>query len=140
MEVLYPLSYLGTPPAFPDPPSYILGESNPVNAEGDQRENTHRTPRISSTTTTEGMLLPCGHHDPLVEAPSLTGVPSTGAPERVPPPEPNAPVVGLGIDILEAAEPPPAYSRFDENRSRLPVASDVLGPYPHISVLSPPAR
>lgn len=142
MEVLYPSSYLGTPPAFPDPPSYFPGDAHPPTAQGDDGERTGHTPLISSTTTAERAPLgPSGGHDPLVEAPSLTGVPSPGAPSgRIPPVEPNAPIVGLGIGVLEEAEPLPAYSRFDDNRSRLPVASDVLGPYPPISVLGTPAR
>jgi hypothetical protein len=135
MEVLYPISYLGTPPAFPDPPSYILGDTLPSTAHGDRRECAHRTPLTSSTTTAEGMPTPSDHHDPLVEAPSLTGVPSPKAPGRIPPVEPNAPVVGLGIDVSEDAELLPAYSRFDESRSRLPVASEVLGPYPCLNHL-----
>lgn len=138
MEVLYPSSYLGTPPAFPDPPSYLPGDTQPSTAQENYRERTERTPLISSTVATVGgTLAPSGYHDPLVEEPSLTGVPSPGAHcGRVPPAEPNAPVVGLGIGVFEEVEPPPAYSRFDESRSRLPVASDLLGPYPHFSVFN----
>lgn len=139
MEVLYPMSYLGISPVFPDPPSYVSGDNSPTATQVERRE---RTPLNTSTATAGGTRLPSGPHDPLVEAPSLTGVPSPGLPSGKIPPvvEPNAPVVGLGIEVLQEAEPP-AYSRFDESRSRLPVASDVLGPYPHISaVLDPPAR
>ncbi|KAH0836890.1 hypothetical protein J3R83DRAFT_8692 [Lanmaoa asiatica] len=129
-------------PLFLIPPSYFLGDTHPSTARGNHRERTERTPPISSTTTTVGgTLVPSGHHDPLFEAPSLTGVPSPGNPPgRDPAGEPTSPVVGLGIDVLEEAEPPPAYSRFDESRSRIPVVSDVLGPYPHISVLNQPAQ
>ena len=95
---------------------------------------------ISSTTAAEGMPTLSDHHNPAVEAPSLTGVPSPGTPGGIPLVEPNAPIVGLGFDVLEGAEPPLAYTRFDESRSRLPVVSEVLGLYPHISVLEPLAR
>lgn len=145
MEVLYPSSYLGTPPAFPDPPSYPV-DTHPAIAQGNHRERTGRTPLTSSTTTAEtGTPEQSGNPDPLVEAPSLTGIPSPGAPfGRNSPVEPNAPTVGLGIDVdVVEAEPPPAYSRFDDSRLRQPVASDasdVLGPYPPMSVLNTPAR
>ena len=32
-------------------------------------------------------------------------------------------------------EPLPAYSHFDQRRPRFPAASDVLGPYPPLSVI-----
>ena len=141
MAVLYPPSCLGTPPAFPDPTLYLPGDTRPSIAQEDHRERVQRTPLISSTAATGGTLVSSGHHDPLVEAPSLTGVPTSEVPPgSVPSTELNVPAVGLGIDTLEETEPPPAYSRFDESRSRLSVASEVLGPYPRISVFNPPAR
>ncbi|EGN99847.1 hypothetical protein SERLA73DRAFT_180089 [Serpula lacrymans var. lacrymans S7.3] len=36
-----------------------------------------------------------------------------------------------------SAVSPPTYARFDPRRPRFPNASEILGPYPHISVLSP---
>ena len=138
MEVLYPSSYLCTP-AFPSPPSYLQGDTHPSTAQEDHREHAEHTALISTAAAGE-TLVPSGHHDPLVEAPSLTGVPSSGDPSgRIPQAEHNPPVVGLGIDVLGDAGPPPAYSRFDESRSCLPIASDVLGPYPDIPALNPPA-
>lgn len=140
MEVLYPSSYLGAPLAFPDPPSYFSGDTQPSTVQGDLGERTRNTPLLSSTTAEGGTLIPSSRPDPLIEAPSLTGVPSPGAPfARNQPAEPNVPIASLGVDVLEEAEPPPAYSRFDDSRSHPPVASDVLGPYPPIPVLNPPA-
>lgn len=141
MAVLYPPSCLGTPPAFPGPPSYLPGDAHPSAAHEDHRERVEWAPLISSTATTGGTLVSSNRHDPLVEAPSLTGIPASGVPPgSAPSTELNVPAVGLGIDALGETEPPPAYSPFDESRSRLPVALDVLGPYPRISAFYPPAR
>ncbi|KAG9308064.1 hypothetical protein JVU11DRAFT_12631 [Chiua virens] len=142
MEVLYSPSYLGTPSTFPDPPSYSPGDTQPPAAQTDRVEPTERTSVMSSTTATaKGIFFPSGRHDPLINAPSLTGIPSSGTLSgRALSAEPNAPIASLGIDVLEETGPPPAYSRFDDSRPRPPVASDVLGPYPPISLLSPSAR
>lgn len=93
-------------------PSYILGDTLPSTAHGYGKECAHRMLLISSTTAAEGMPTLSDHHNPAVEAPSLTGVPSPGTPGGIPLVELNAPIVGLGFDVLEGVEPPPAYTRF----------------------------
>lgn len=140
MDVLYPSSYMATPPIFPDPPSYFSGDPYPSALQENYAERTEGTPLISPTTTTAGEArVPSGHRDPIMALP-LMGVPSPGAPSwEVPPAQFHAPVAGLGIDVLPEAEPLPAYSHFDENPSFHFAASDTLGPYPHIS-FSPRAR
>jgi hypothetical protein len=136
MEVLYLSSIWVLPPSLI--PLRACRDTHPSTAQGDRREHTNRTPLISMAAT-GGAFVPYGHHDSLVEAPSLMGVPSSDPSGRILPAKPNPPVVGLGIDVSGEAEPPPACFRF-ESRSRLPVASDLFGPYPHISALNPPAR
>lgn len=119
IQVLYPPSYLGIRSPFPDPPPY------PV--QGDDPEISPLMP--SSTAGIQGTH---GRQDPLAEDPSLTGVPTQGS--SVPLIEPNPPTTDLGAH-LEDTEPLPAYSRIGQHRPRFPVASDVLGPYPPLSVL-----
>lgn len=135
MEVLYPPSYLGTPSPFPDPPSYSRTDSL---AYPTREADPEISSLISSPATSiEGA--PLCRLDPLAQDPSVTGVPSQGNPPSgallV---EPNPPIVGFDGDIPE--EPLPAYSRFDQRRPRFPAASDILGPYPSMSVLRRPTR
>ncbi|KAG8213679.1 hypothetical protein J3R82DRAFT_10376 [Butyriboletus roseoflavus] len=138
VQVLYPPSYLGTPRPSPDPPSYSPSD---FHARGDGAEV---SPLISSPTTSiesEGIPPSRSRPDPLAQNPSLTGVPSPGTPSgRVPPAQLNPTVIASGGDVLEDTEPLPAYSRFDQRRPRFPVASDVLGPYPPLSILCQAAR
>ncbi|KAI9572185.1 hypothetical protein HD554DRAFT_2311636 [Boletus coccyginus] len=128
MEVLYPPSDLGTPSPFPDPPSYSRSDS-PT-----QGGDSEISPLMTTSIQVEGTPLSYSRPDPLAQIPSLTGVPS----QRIPysgahPVEPSPPIIGLDDDVLE--EPLPAYSRFDQRRPRFPVASDILGPYPPMSVI-----
>ncbi|KAF8441514.1 hypothetical protein L210DRAFT_3537395 [Boletus edulis BED1] len=113
MEVLYPPSYLGTPSPLPGPPSYSLNDSI-------REDDTEVSPLISSAPASQS------HSPP--QDPSLTGVPSQGTPLNI---EPSPPC--LDNDIPE--EPLPSYTRFDQRRPRFPNASDILGPYPPMSVI-----
>ena len=137
MEVLYPPSYLGTPPPFPDPPSYFRSDSPAHPARGDDPEV---SPLISSTTSSiEGTPLSHYRPDPLAQDPSLTGVPSQGTrSSRVLPVEPSPQIIDLDDNVPEEALP--AYSRFDERRPRFPAASSILGPYPPSTVIIRSAR
>jgi hypothetical protein len=132
MEVLYSPSHLETPSPFPDPPSYSR-DSLASHARGDDSEI---VPLISSaTTSTEGTPLLLSRPDLLTLDPSVTGVPSQGTQTpstRALLVEPNPPIITLD-SVPE--EPLPAYSQFDQRRPRFPAASDILGPYPPMSVL-----
>ncbi|KAG2150476.1 hypothetical protein DEU56DRAFT_780200 [Suillus clintonianus] len=115
--------------------------------------NRPRKVRDSPMATTTGVM-------EVLYPPSYLNTPSTLDPEARPPayelrptvppntpqsprsrPSPRIarqPITGLGLEFPEEANnvEPPAYSRFDSSRPRFPAASDTLGPYPHISMLS----
>ncbi|KIJ67897.1 hypothetical protein HYDPIDRAFT_25358 [Hydnomerulius pinastri MD-312] len=145
MEILYPPSYLGTPPALPDPPAYFPDNPPPPMHE----EYEQRTPLIFSRTaprTEQPYSSPLPADAPAPGAP-LIGPPTSGSswgrtPSYVPPSHGHrpSPLCGLGIDIPDETEALPAYSQFDNSHPRFPAASDILGPYPHISLLSPFVR
>ncbi|KAG2146488.1 uncharacterized protein EDB93DRAFT_1149373 [Suillus bovinus] len=150
LEVLYPPSYLDTPTVLdPEagPPAYELRPTVPPNTPQDQ------PPLISSQDG--GDLVP---FTPRLQQLAPEGVPTHSA-DRVSsfhsshtPLDPSAqshfrhpsprivrqPIIGLGLESIngDGTVEPPAYSRFDSARPRFPAASDILGPYPHISMLS----
>lgn len=154
LEVLYPPSYLNTPPALDpeaSPPAYDLPPTIPPN-----------TPQIQSTliSSREGRdYIPCTPRLPQLtpeSVPSLSTeplsayrLPDTSLDVTVPSAQPphcrssprivQQPIIGLGLEHPTETDDGelPAYSRFDPSRPRFPAASDTLGPYPHISLLSP---
>ncbi|KAG2078809.1 hypothetical protein BDR04DRAFT_4602 [Suillus decipiens] len=152
LEVLYPPSYLNTPPALDpeaSPPAYELPPTAPPNTPQVQ------PPPISSRDGRD--LIPFAPHQPLltpdgVPTPSTEPVPSYHFDTSLDIAVPSAqsprhrqttrvarkPMIGLGLQFPTEADSvePPAYSRFDSSRPRFPAAFDTLGPYPHISILS----
>ncbi|KAF8844697.1 hypothetical protein BDN67DRAFT_962645 [Paxillus ammoniavirescens] len=147
MEVLYPPSYLGTPLALPDPPAYFLGDSPPnPSLEGSEQQ----APPIFSRTAPHIEGVPVSSRPTSITAqgsPSLGPSPESSlgrAPPHAPPSggQSNSVLTDLSVDVQEDPETPPPYSRFDDGDSsiRFPTASEILGPYPHISLLGPSAR
>ncbi|KAG1775323.1 hypothetical protein EV702DRAFT_1117824 [Suillus placidus] len=153
LEVLYPPSYLNTPMALDpeaSPPSYELRPTVPPNTSQVQprlissregRDLIPFTPRLPQITP-EGVPVPStepvsSYH--LSDTPLDVAVPSAPSPRRPLTRIAGQPITGLGLEPLQEADnvEPPAYSRFDSSRPRFPAASDTLGPYPHISILSP---
>ncbi|KAG1815949.1 uncharacterized protein BJ212DRAFT_1481010 [Suillus subaureus] len=152
LEVLYPPSYLSTPPVLDpeaSPPAYELPLTVPPNTPrvkppplfspgGDLIPFTPRLPQLTPegvpTPSTEPVL---SYH--LSDAPPDVAVPSARSHRRPSTQIKRQPITGLGLEFpTEAANvEPPAYSRFDSSWTRFPAASDTLGPYPHISILSP---
>ncbi|KAG1770438.1 hypothetical protein EDD22DRAFT_865958 [Suillus occidentalis] len=150
LDVLYPPSYLNTPPALDpeaSPPAYDLPPAIPPNTPQDQptlissREGrdfipfSPRLPESVPTHSTEPLSayrLPDTSLDATV--PSAQSSHSRSSPRIA-----RQPIIGLGLEHPTEADDGelPAYSRFDPSRPRFPAASDILGPYPHISVLSP---
>lgn len=154
LEVLYPPSYLNTPPALdPEagPPAYELPPPVPFNTPQVQptlissregRDLIPFTPRLPQLTSEGVPTLPMEplSSDHLSDTPLDVTVPSAQSPHcqsstRLA----RQPITGLGLEYLTEADDVelPAYSRFDPSRPRFPAASDTLGPYPHISILSP---
>ncbi|KAH7888591.1 hypothetical protein F5I97DRAFT_1853909 [Phlebopus sp. FC_14] len=146
MQVLYPPSYLNTPLADPDPPAYFPGEPSPPMPD----ELQERGPPIFSRNAPRAGPYPASYP---VDVPR-TGIPVVGPPlpnsrrERASPCVPPLPgqrrvasrLVGSCVEIPEETEELPPYSRFDTSRPRFPAAPDILGPYPHISILNPGAH
>ncbi|KIK98264.1 hypothetical protein PAXRUDRAFT_706516 [Paxillus rubicundulus Ve08.2h10] len=144
MEVLYPPSYLGTPLALLDPPAYFSGDS-PPNPSYEASEQ--QTSLIFSRTAPNIEGVPVSSR-PINATALPPGLPSTESvlgrvPSYIPPPvgQSNSVLTDLGVDVQDV-EAPPAYSQFDNSDSglRFPLASDILGPYPHISLLGASAR
>jgi hypothetical protein len=154
LEVLYPPSYLNTPPALDpeaSPPAYDLPPTIPPNTPQVQptlissregRDFIPFTPRIPQLTP-EGFPTPSTEPSSTYHLSNTTldaTVPSAQSPHcrssnRIM----RQATIGLGLEHPTEADNTelPAYSRFDPSRPRLPAASDTLGPYPHISMLSP---
>lgn len=149
LEVLYPPSYLHTPPALdPEagPPAYELPPTAPPNTP---------QPLISSREGRD-LIRVAPHQPQLTPTPSTEPVPSYHFNTPIDVAVPSAqslhrrqttriarkPMIGLGLEFPTEADSvePPAYSRFDSSRPRFPAAFDTLGPYPHISILSPNMR
>lgn len=150
LEVLYPPSYLNTPPALDpeaSPPAYDLPPAIPPNTPQTQspmisscegRDFIPFTPRLPESVPTLSTELLSAYclPDTSLDATVL----SAQSPHcRSSPRIARQPIIGLGLEHPSEADDGglPAYSRFDPSRPRFPAASDTLGPYPHISVLSP---
>ncbi|KAG1734749.1 uncharacterized protein EDB91DRAFT_1146674 [Suillus paluster] len=150
MEVLYPPSYLNTPSALDpeaSPPAYELRPTVPPNTPQVQ-------PPLALSLSGKGLIpsAPYPHCTcegfPIFTAKQMpsydlfdidtlldVAVPSAQSPtsrssRRT---RRSQPIIGLGLESPDAAEPP-AYS---SSHPQFPAASDSLGPYPHISLLSP---
>ncbi|KAH7917861.1 hypothetical protein BV22DRAFT_1135058 [Leucogyrophana mollusca] len=156
MQVLYPTSFTSTPsdlPAEHAPPAYRLHVSG-APGNGHARRGTGPRPGdiFSDNVAREGIT-----QSHVIDAQPATL--SEGSTETlIMPPTPGrrihpvrqlqdpghrGPLIGLGLEDMgysqDGSVPPPAYTRFDAARPRFPMAADVLGPYPHISVLAPQA-
>ncbi|KIK40963.1 hypothetical protein CY34DRAFT_806630 [Suillus luteus UH-Slu-Lm8-n1] len=153
LEVLYPPSYLNTPPALDpeaSPPAYDLPPAIPPNTPNtpqtqpalissrEGRDFIPFTPRLPESVPTISTEPLSAYHLP--DTSLDASVPSAQSPHcRSSPRIARQPIIGLGLEHPTEADDCdlPAYSRFDPSRPRFPAASDTLGPYPHISVLSP---
>ncbi|KAG1737633.1 hypothetical protein EDB19DRAFT_1717012 [Suillus lakei] len=152
LEVLYPPSYLNTPPALdPEsgPPAYELRPTVPPNTPEVQplissrkgRDFIPFTPRLPHSTPESAptpSMEPVSYN--LSDTPLDITVRSAQSPRRRSSSRiVRQPITGLGLEYPREDDnaEPPAYSRFDSSRPRFPAASDILGPYPHISMLSP---
>ncbi|KAG1878116.1 hypothetical protein DFJ58DRAFT_754068 [Suillus subalutaceus] len=154
LEVLYPPSYLSTPPVLDpeaSPPAYELPPTVPPNTPrvqppllssrqgGDLIPYTPRIPQLAP----EGVPTPSTEPTSschLSDSPPDAVVPSSRFPHRRPLTQTaRQPIAGLGFEFHTEADnvEPPAYCRLDSSWLRFPAASDTLGPYPHISILSP---
>lgn len=150
LEVLYPLSYLSTPPALdpeasppayelPPPPNNPRVQSPPL-SHWEGRDFVPFTPRLSQLTP-EGTPIPSTEP---VSSYHLSNTPDVAVPSAQSYRRPSRhiarqPITGFGLEFRTGADNVelPAYSRFDSSWPRFPAASDTLGPYPHISILSP---
>ncbi|KAF9222524.1 hypothetical protein BS17DRAFT_166695 [Gyrodon lividus] len=133
MEVLYPPSYLATPLSLPDPPAYFPGNAPPNPSHEDSEQ---RTPLIFSRNANVQVR----GASPPESTPSEDSLGRVPLYAPLPTGQHNSLLASLDVGVVEEAEPPPVYSRFDDSRPRFPAASDILGPYPHISLLGPSAR
>lgn len=147
LEVLYPPSYLDTPTALDpeaSPPAYELRPTVPPNTPRDQlppissrdgMDLVPFTPRPPQLTPSTDSVSP--YH--LSDTPLDVAVPSSQSPRQPLTGIARQPITGNlleshgKVDNVEL----PAYSRFDSSQPQFPAASDFLGPYPHISMLSP---
>lgn len=117
MEVLYPPTYLNSCSISSDPPGYFHEDSFLPLLPGSQ---TSRHPLTVCSTETRCSPLENGLD------PGRMQTPRAG----------KEWVAELDTEGVDNSDPSPAYSRFDIGLSRSQVAPDMLGPYPHISILS----
>ncbi|KAL4080366.1 hypothetical protein V8B97DRAFT_744492 [Scleroderma yunnanense] len=114
MEVLYPPSYLNNHLIPANPPGYLL-------------EDPLSTPSFGSSASRRS-LVACSTWE---LSPSLDDAdPIPQARELCVEQQPD---MDLDTEGVDNSDPPPAYLRFDAG-SQL-AAPDILGPYPHISLL-----
>ncbi|KAG2043587.1 hypothetical protein BDR03DRAFT_941786 [Suillus americanus] len=157
LEVLYPPSYLSTPPVLDpeaSPPAYELPPTVPPNTPQVQRPQlssrkgsdlipfTPRLPQLTPEVVPTPSTEPVSSYH-LSDPPPDVVVPNTRFPHRRPSTQiVRQPITGLGLQFPTEDDnvEPPAYSRLDSSWPRFPAASDTLGPYPHISILSPNLR
>ncbi|KAG0706106.1 hypothetical protein DFH29DRAFT_903641 [Suillus ampliporus] len=145
MEVLYPPSYLNTPSALDpeaSPPAYEVQPIVPPNtpqALPPLREGKGLIPSTPNLTHRTPDGVPTSYTLLDVAVPSTQSASPRLSPCLAEPRRRSGPIIGLGLESPEAPDKdePPVYSRFESSRPQFPAASDNLGPYPHISVLSP---
>ncbi|KAG2119520.1 uncharacterized protein F5147DRAFT_664437 [Suillus discolor] len=147
LEVLYPPSHLDTPTALDpeaSPPAYELRPTVPPNTPQDQllpisfRDGRGLVPFTPCPPqVTPSMDAVSSYH--LSDTPLDVAVPSSQSPRQPSTGIVRQPITGCSLESHKEVDnvEPPAYSRFDSSRPRFPAASDILGPYPHISMLSP---
>lgn len=148
LEVLYPLSYLDTPTALDpeaSPPAYELRPTVPPNTPQDQlppissRDGMNIVPFIPHPPQLTPSTDPVSSYHLSDDTPLDVAVPSSQSPRQPLTRIVRQPITGNSLESHEEVDNVelPAYSRFDSSRPQFPAASDILGPYPHISVLSP---
>jgi len=118
IEVLYPPAYLNSYSISSDPPGYFQEDSFLPLLPGSQ---TSRYPLTVCSTETRCSPLDSGLD------PGRMQTPRAG----------KEGIAGPDTEGVENIYPSPAYSRFDIGLPRSQaLAPDLLGPYPHISILS----
>ncbi|KAH7913159.1 hypothetical protein BJ138DRAFT_668625 [Hygrophoropsis aurantiaca] len=154
MQVLYPTSFTNTTPQIPAevaPPAYHIHTSGPPRrGRPHARESTSpgdicRPGDILPDNIRRHNTINAHSNDDQSIPPTMPATPG----RRIDPVEQlqdsgrcRGPLIGLGLEDMgysaDGCVAPPAYTRFDTSRGpRSPLAADVLGPYPHISVLAP---
>ena len=117
VEVLYPPSYTYSHPISLADSSDFLEDSFLSLLPGSQ--TSRHPPRIYTSCP----LLDIGLNPRAIDCPGYMQIPRVG----------KQLIIGGRTEDSDAL---PAYSRFDMGSPRSQVAPDVLGPYPHISVLN----
>jgi hypothetical protein len=149
MEVLYPPSYLNipqtldpeaTPPAYESRPT--MHSNSPevlspciLSREGREFESPALAGcRLIPQGLLTSSMVPPSYSLSDADTPSLNcAIPSLQSPGS----GSQLPIADIDFEPLECSvDELPTYSRFDSSPPRIQPAPDVLGPYPHISILS----